>query len=88
MVLLVTGGIDIVMHGADTSWYVGTAGAALLCVRAWRDYQNATFHGAAVLTTTDWVVACAALVVSVAVLVAGPVMAINTMAHLGDTIRR
>ena len=88
VVLLVTGAIGIVMHGADTIWYAGAAGAVFLGVRAWRDYRNATFRGAPVLTATAWVVACAALVVSLAVLVAGPVMAINALAHLGDTIGR
>ncbi len=88
VVLLVTGAIGIVMHGADTIWYAGTAGAVFLGVRSWRDYRRATFRGAPVLTATGWVVACIALAVSLAVLLAGPVMAINAMAHLGDTIGR
>lgn len=86
VVLLVTGAIGIAMHGADMIWYTGAAGAVFLCVRAWRDYQNATFRGAPVLTATAWVVASAALVVSLVVLVTGPVIAINALAHLGDTV--
>jgi len=88
VVLLVTGAIGIVMRNADTIWFVGTAGAVFLGARAVRDYRNATFRGAPVLTATGWVVACAALVVALAVLVTGPVMALNTVAHLGDTIGR
>lgn len=88
VVLLVTGAIGIAMHGADMIWYAGAAGALFLCVRAWRDYQNATFRGAPELTTTAWVLAGVALVVALAVLVVGPVVAINSLAHLGDTVGR
>ena len=86
VVLVVTGAIGIAMHGADTIWYVGTAGAVFLCTRAWRDYRNGTFRGAPALTTTAWVLAAVALVVALAILVVGPVVAINTLAHLGDDI--
>jgi hypothetical protein len=87
VVLLMTGAIGIAMHGADTIWYVGAAGSVFLVVRAWRDYQNATFRAAPRLTPTAWVAVCLALVVSLAVLVTGPVIAINALAHLGDTVR-
>ncbi|WP_210768275.1 DUF2510 domain-containing protein [Cellulomonas humilata] len=86
VVLLVTGAIGIAMHGADTIWYVGVAGAVFLCVRAARDYRNATFRGAHTLTPIAWVLAGAALAVALFVLVAGPVVAMNSLAHLGDTV--
>jgi len=82
LILLVTGAIGIAMRGADTIWYVGAAGAAFLCVRAWRDYQNGTFRGAPALTTTSWVLAGAALVTALGVLVAGPVIAFSTLAQI------
>ena len=88
VVLLVTGAIGIAMHGADTIWYVGVVAAVVLCVRAWRDYVNATYRGAPVLTATAWVVAAVAIVVALAVLVAGPVAAINKLAHLVDQVGR
>ena len=53
---------------------------------AWRDYQNATFRGAPELTTTAWALAGAALVVALVVLLVGPVVAINSLAHIGDTV--
>ncbi len=87
-VLLVAGAIGIAMHGADTIWYVGVVGAVVLCVRAWRDYTNATYRGAPVLTASAWVVAVIALVVALAVLVAGPVAAITSLAHLVDKVGR
>jgi uncharacterized protein DUF2510 len=85
-VLLVTGAIGIAMHGADTIWYVGVVGAVVLCARAWRDYVNATYRGAPVLTAMAWVVAVVALLVALAVLVAGPVAAITALAHLVDKV--
>ncbi|OJV80247.1 MAG: hypothetical protein BGO37_02360 [Cellulomonas sp. 73-92] len=85
-VLLVAGAIGIAMHGADTIWYVGVAAAVFLGVRAWRDYENATFRGAPVLTTTAWVMASAALVVALAVLVTGPVISLNHLAHYVGTV--
>jgi hypothetical protein len=86
VVLLVTGAIGIAMHGADTIWYVGVVAAVLLCVRAWRDYTNATYRGAPVLTATAWVVAAVALLVALVVLVTGPVAAITSLAHLVDKV--
>ncbi|MBU4215521.1 MAG: DUF2510 domain-containing protein [Actinobacteria bacterium] len=81
VVLLVTGAIGIAMHGADTIWYVGVAAAVFLGIRAWRDYRNATFRGAPELTASAWVLAGAALVVAIAVLVTGPIVAMTTLAH-------
>ncbi|GIG21201.1 hypothetical protein Cch01nite_19250 [Cellulomonas chitinilytica] len=86
VVLLVTGAIGIAMHGADTIWYAGVAGAVFLGIRAGRDYQNATFRGAPPLTATAWVLAGAALVVALVVLFAGPVVEIRSLSHLGDTV--
>ncbi|WP_421735274.1 DUF2510 domain-containing protein [Cellulomonas sp.] len=86
VVLLVTGAIGIAMHGADMIWYAGAAGAVFLGVRAARDYRNATFRGAPTLTPTAWVLAGVALAVALVVLFAGPVVAINSLAHLGDTV--
>ncbi|MCR6493007.1 DUF2510 domain-containing protein [Cellulomonas sp. P24] len=87
-VLLVVGMVGIAMHGADTIWYVGVVASAVLCVRAWRDYTNATYRGAPALTTTAWVMAGVALIVALAVLVAGPIATITTLAHLVDKVRR
>jgi hypothetical protein len=87
VVLVLAGAVAIAMHGADTIWYVGAVGAVLLCVRAWRDYQNATFRGAPVLTTAGWVLAGIALVVALVVFATGPLLALNDLAHLGDTVR-
>ncbi|MGN8244110.1 DUF2510 domain-containing protein [Cellulomonas soli] len=85
-VLVVTGAIGMAMHGADTVWYVGAAAAVFLCVRAWRDYQNATFRGAPTLTAGGWALAGVALVAALVVLLVGPLVAINSLAHLGDTV--
>ena len=84
--LLVAGTVGIAMGGTDTIWFVGTAGAGFLCVRAWRDYQNATFRGAPALTTAAWVGVGTALVVALAVLAIGPVLALTAVSHLGDTV--
>lgn len=86
--LLVAGAVGIAMRGADTIWYVGVAAAVLLCFRAWRDYQNATFRGAPVLTAKAWLLAGAALVVALAVLVTGPVMSLNDVAHYVDDLEQ
>jgi hypothetical protein len=88
VVLLVTGAIGIVMGGADTIWYVGAAGAAFLCVRAWRDYRNATFRGAPTLSAAGWGLVGILLAVALAVFAAGPVIAIRALAQLGDTVGR
>jgi hypothetical protein len=81
VILLLTGAVGIAMHGADTIWYVGVAAAVFLGIRAWRDYQNATFRGAPVLPTSAWVMTGAALAVAIAVLVSGPIVAMTTLAH-------
>lgn len=86
VVLLVTGAIGIAMHGADTIWYVGAASAVFLCVRAWRDYQNATFRGAPSLTATGWALAGVALVAALVILLIGPLVAINSLSHIADTV--
>jgi len=85
-VLVVVGMIGIAMHGADTIWYVGVVASVVLCVRAWRDYANATYRGAPALTTTAWVIAGIALLAVLAILVAGPVAGITTLAHLVDKV--
>lgn len=87
-VLVVVGMVGIAMHGADTIWYVGVVAAVVLFVRAWRDYTNATYRGAPALTTTAWVMTGVALLVALAVLVAGPVQAITTVAQLVDKVGR
>ena len=87
-VLVVAGMVGIAMHGADTIWYVGVVAAVVLFVRAWRDYTNATYRGAPALTTTAWVMAGIALLVALAILVAGPVAGITALAHLVDEVGR
>lgn len=86
VVLLLTGAIGIVMGGADTIWYVGAASGVLLCVRAWRDYQNATYRDAPTLSAAAWVLVGLLLVVALAVLVAGPFAALRWLVQLGDTV--
>lgn len=88
LVLLLAGAIGIVMGGADTTWYVGAVGAVLLLVRAARDYRNATFRGAPTLSPAAWWLLGVLLVVALAVMAAGPVIALRGLAQLGDTVGR
>lgn len=88
VVLLVTGAIGIAMGGADTIWYVGAAGAVFLCVRAWRDYRNATYRGAPTLSAAAWVLVGTLFAGALAVLAAGPVIALRALAQLAGTVGR
>lgn len=65
---------------SGTLWYLSAGGTVFLLVRAWRDYQNATFRDAPALPVLAWVGAGAALTAAVAFFVVGPVVgAIGTM---------
>jgi hypothetical protein len=86
--LLLAGATGIAMGGADTIWYVGAAGAVLLLVRAARDYRNATFRGAPTLSPAAWGLLGGLVVVALAVMAAGPVIALRGLAQLGDTVGR
>lgn len=83
-VLVVTGCVGIAMGGTDMLWWAGGAGTFFLLVRAWRDYDNATYRGAPELTRTQWILAGVGLLLAVAVYIGGPVIVVDQLAHLGD----
>jgi O-antigen/teichoic acid export membrane protein len=83
-ILVVTGCVGIALGGVDLLWWIGGAASLALLARAWRDYQNATFRGAPELTRARWILAGAGLALAVAVYIGGPVVVVESLAHIGD----
>ncbi len=64
--MLLVGGLDVLMRGPGTEWYLACLGVVVLLSKASRDYQRGVFRGAPPFSALTWVVAVLLLLAGLA----------------------